>query len=94
MQIVEAGKRMEEEGEGFSTYDLYEKASLEKPYIVRQTFEVCGASSFIGERLQVETGQPVFYVTSIFSSQTEQPLEFRTAYYRGDKYKFYITRKL
>lgn len=94
MQIVEAGKKMEEEGEGFSTYDLYEKAALEKPYMVRQTFEVCGASKFIGERLQIETGQPVFFVTSIFSSQAEQPLEFRTAYYRGDKYKFYITRKL
>jgi GntR family transcriptional regulator len=92
--LAEEAKKLEEAGEGFSTYDLYEKAGLEKPGMVKQTYEVGTASALIGERLQIPEGQPLFRVTSIFSSIAEQPLEFRTAYYRGDKYKFYITRKL
>lgn len=94
MLLAEEAKKLEAAGEGFSTFDLYENAGLEKPGMVKQTYEVGIASSQIGELLQVPEGQPLFHVTSIFYSAAEQPLEFRTAYYRGDKYKFYITRRL
>jgi len=61
---------------------------------VKQTYEVGAATAQIGELLQIPEGQPLFRVTSIFSTASEQPLEYRTAYYRGDKNKFYITRRL
>jgi len=94
MLLAEEAKRLEAAEEGFSTFDLYERAGLEKPGMVKQTYEVSVASAEIGRLLEIPEGQPLFRVTSIFSSGTEQPLEFRTAYYRGDKYKFYITRRL
>jgi len=93
-RLAEEAKKLEEAGEGFSTYDLYARAGLEQPGMVKQTYEVGAASARVGELLQIPEGQPLFHVTSIFSSRAERPLEFRTAYYRGDKYKFYITRRL
>jgi len=94
MLLAEEAKKLEAAGEGFSTFDLYEKAGLERPGMVKQTYEVGAAAGRVAELLQLPEGQPLFQVTSIFSSATEQPMEFRTAYYRGDKYKFYITRRL
>lgn len=93
-RLAEEAKKLEAAGEGFSTYDLYDRAGIERPGMVKQTYEVGTASSPVSELLQISEGQPLFHVTSIFSSTEERPLEFRTAYYRGDKYKFYITRRL
>lgn len=93
-KLVDAAKEMEQQEEGFSTYDLYRVAGCEQPHMLRQTYEVAVADSSINNKLKTEIGSPVFKVTSIFCTKAEEPVEFRVAYYRGDKYKFYITRYL
>ncbi|GAX88814.1 GntR family transcriptional regulator [Effusibacillus lacus] len=93
-KMAEAARNLEGKGEGFSTYDLYEATGYVKPYMVKQTFEVDVADEYIVEHLKIKQGSPIFIVTSIFYLEGGHPTEFRKAYYRGDKYKFYINRLL
>lgn len=79
----------------FSTLDLYrmdQQIGL-YPTHVEQTFEAQAAHHPLTEILQVQEGFPLFRVTSIVY-QDKTPLEYKETYYRGDKYKFFITRHM
>lgn len=77
----------------FSTYDLYGKVDTFSPRLVVQTLEAIVADERISELLKVKKGFPIFKITSIFQTADRHPLELRTALYRGDRYKFHITRE-
>lgn len=82
-------------GQPFSTLDLYKMdQTLEySPTHVEQTFEAQAADSLLADILEVKEGFPLFRVSSIVY-QDQTPLEYKETYYRGDKYKFFITRPM
>jgi GntR family transcriptional regulator len=91
-QAAEQALQMEKP---FSTLDLYrmdQQIGLH-PTHVEQTFEAQAAHHPLTEILQVQEGFPLFRVTSIVY-QDKTPLEYKETYYRGDKYKFFITRHI
>ena len=86
--------RREKRGMSFSTYDLYGDSSGVFPNSVNQTFEAVTADERLSSLMHIEKGTAIFMITSVFATQDQRPLEFRKAMYRGDRYKFYITREL
>lgn len=98
---LEIGKKMakeaiqrEKRGISFSTYDLYGESVRLFPGRVNQTFEATVADEGLASLMLVEKGAPIFMITSVFFTMDQRPLEFRKAMYRGDRYKFHITREL
>jgi GntR family transcriptional regulator len=77
----------------FSTYDLYERVGSVTPRSVTQTFEAITADDRLVAIMKVRKGAAIFMITSIFQTADQSPLEFRTALYRGDRYKFHLTRE-
>lgn len=84
----------EKKKQSFSTYDLYGESSGVLPASVNQTFEAMTADERLSSLMHVKKGSAIFMVTSVFMAQDQRPLEFRKAMYRGDRYKFYITREV
>ena len=76
----------------FSTYDLYDESAGVIPFTVNQTFEAITANDRLSVILELRKGAPILLITSIFLDRNQQPLEFRKAMYRGDRYKFHIVR--
>lgn len=77
----------------FSTLDLYKNSSNYVPSHVEQTFESILSNEQVSAFLKIEEGSPLLRVKSIVY-QDQQPLEYKESYYKGDLYKFFITRKL
>ncbi|OUM86063.1 MAG: hypothetical protein BAA01_01565 [Bacillus thermozeamaize] len=93
-QLVEAAKTYAEEKRAFSSLDLYNAIEEQKPSQVKQTFEAIQADKEIAGILEVSLQEALMKVTSIFSDQNGTPLEFRKAFYLGEKYVFHLTRYL
>ena len=91
--MAKEAARLEKEGTPFSTYDLYERVGSVTPRSVVQTFEAITADDRLTAIMKVRKGGPIFMITSIFQTADQRPLEFRTALYRGDRYKFHLTRE-
>lgn len=81
------------EGRSFSTYELYAGRDNIYPSTTSQTFEAIIAGEEIAEVLKIEKGSPIFKVTSVIYAESKVPLEFKQVYYRGDKFKFNISRR-
>ena len=77
----------------FSTYDLYGEPTGIFPATVNQTFEAMAADERLSQVLELEKGAPALLITSIFLNGNQDPLEFRKAMYRADRYKFHILRE-
>ncbi|MFF5987065.1 GntR family transcriptional regulator [Prauserella flavalba] len=92
-EMTTAAKRAEQAGLPFSTLDLYRNTERTKPDRLAQTFEAIVADRELGELLGVDEGWPILRVTSVLS-QEQRPVEYRTASYRGDRYKFAVDRSL
>ena len=93
-KIAKEAFKREKKGLSFSTYDLYGESSRLFPGRVNQTFEATVADENLASLMHVEKGAAIFMITSVFLNTDHRPLEFRKAMYRGDRYKFYITREL
>jgi GntR family transcriptional regulator len=91
-RMAKEAVRRERKGIPFSTYDLYEKMGSVTPRSVVQTFEAITADDRLAKIMKVKKGSAIFMITSIFQTADQRPLEFRTALYRGDRYRFHITR--
>lgn len=96
----ELGRRVEEKVKEasadnipFSTLDIYKQFADVNPTHVEQTFESVNASEDLSKYLKVSDKFPLLRVSSIIY-EGNSPLEFKEAYYRGDKYRFFITRKI
>lgn len=82
-----------EKEQPFSTLDLYKNIETFKPTHVEQTFEASAATNDLAEKLQVDLNYPLLEITSILY-QDQIPIEYKEAYYRGDKYRFFTTRNI
>lgn len=93
-QMAEVAREMHERGHPFSTLDLYRHGSTERtPTMLSQTIEALAAGDELAEPLALPVGGPVLAIETVMADD-EGPLEFRRAYYRGDRYKFGIRRPL
>lgn len=78
----------------FSTFDLYDRATPVYPVRVEQAVEACVVDEARRQIFKIRKGSPLLVITSIFFDGQGKPIEFRKASYRGDKYRFYISRDL
>ena len=92
-RMAKKAAQLEKKGTPFSTYDLYERMGSVTPRSVVQTFEAITADDRLAAIMKVRKGSPIFMITSIFQTADQRPLELRTALYRGDRYKFHLTRE-
>lgn len=59
-----------------------------------QAYEAAGAGPEVAALLEVAAGAPVLKVTTLFQNPGGRPVEYREAFYRSDRYRFHITRRL
>ncbi|MCR8632719.1 GntR family transcriptional regulator [Paenibacillus radicis (ex Xue et al. 2023)] len=90
--ILKAAQKAVDDNVPFSTLDLYYPESTVTPTHVEQTFESIVSDDALSSILKIATGSPILLVTSIIYDN-QQPVEYKNAYYRGDKYKFFLTRE-
>ncbi len=93
LEMERFAKTMIENKLPFSTLDIYKNISDFRPTHTEQTFESTLANVELAAVLKIPEGFPLLKVTSIVY-QHQQPLEYKEAYYKGDMYKFFITRQL
>ena len=79
-------------GKSFSTYDLYKEISGVTPSMMTQSFEAIVADKESAKMLDIKPGHPLLQVTTIVYTVEGRPAEYRIAAYRGEKYRFHITR--
>lgn len=91
--VKEAAEKNINKNIPFSTLDLYKELGDYEPTHVEQTFEALVSDEKTSEMLEVKLNFPLLRVTSIVY-QENTPLEYKEAYYRGDKYRFFITRQI
>jgi len=92
-KMAEEARKREKEGIPFSTYDLYGEPSGIFPAQVNQTLEAVNADDRLSSLMRVRKGSAILMITSVFLGLDQCLLEFRKAMYRGDWYKFHITRE-
>lgn len=91
--ISDFSKEMAELNKPFSTMDYYYNSLEYKPTHVEQTFEAILSDEETSLILCLPIGSPLLKVTSIVYKD-ENPLEFKESFYKGDIYKFFVTRRL
>ncbi|WP_174614698.1 GntR family transcriptional regulator [Virgibacillus ihumii] len=77
----------------FSIFDLYRENDIILPTHTEQTFESILSDERLTKLLKLEETTAIFKTTSVIYA-SEQPIEYRVAYYRGDKFNFYLTRPM
>jgi len=83
-----------EKGYSVTTFDLYKYIPGITSVVADQTFEASIADSYIAKMLEIKKGSPVLIVESKVYSRDGKPLEYKTAVYRGDKYRFSVVRNV
>jgi GntR family transcriptional regulator len=78
----------------FSSIDFYHHYSGIRPSKIKQSMEATLANVELAEQLCVHEGHPLMKVTSIFLSDLNEPVEFRTAHYIGEMHIFSITKNI
>ena len=92
-KLLQIALEKEKKEEPFSSYELYLEQKEYIPALVEQTFEADIAREKNAQILNVEKNTPLFVISSVVYDPDQKPLEYKKAYYRGDKYKFCITRQ-
>ena len=87
-------REYEQRGEWFSFTRYYREQKHIDLGLARQTFEATVAAPQHAELMLLPEGSPLFKVTSIIYTRQESPIELRRAYYRGDRYKFNVSREV
>ncbi len=82
----------EKKREWFSFTKYFQKTKQLDLGIAKQTFEAKSATIQQAEIMQIQEGTAIFKVTSIIYTLQDVPIELRHVYYRGDRYKFNISR--
>lgn len=93
MEMIKAAERRVKLNKAFSTYDLYEDVNIIIDTI-NQTIEAVNCNKEIAKLLKVPEGTALLVITSIIYSRDKKPIEFKTAMYKADKYRFHITRSM
>lgn len=76
----------------FSTYDLYDDLPEINPVRLTQSFEAIAAGESLAELLRVPPEKPLMHIITVVYTDNGRPVEYRHSYYRGDMYRFHITR--
>ncbi|MEW6426073.1 MAG: GntR family transcriptional regulator [Bacillota bacterium] len=76
----------------FTTYDLYDDLPEVHPVRLTQSFEALSAGADLAETLQIPPEKPLMHITTVVYLDDGRPVEYRHSYYRGDMYRFHITR--
>lgn len=93
-QVAAAAQALHTDGQAFSTLDLYRSEGLSRyPTALSQTIEAMAAPRDLAARLAVDEDAPVLVIDSVMTDEGGT-LEFRRAYYRADRYKFGVQRRL
>jgi GntR family transcriptional regulator len=93
-KMLQAAMAKEKQRAAFSSYDLYGKTTGIFPCKVNQAFEAVAAGEHQIRDLKIPRGTALLKVTSVFMTGEDLPIELRRALYRGDFYKFTISREL
>lgn len=93
MKMTKAAEQYVKQNKAFSSYDLYEEVNMVIDTI-QQTIEAVNCSKDIAKVLKVPEGKALLVITSIIYNLDKEPVEFKTAMYRADKYRFHITRSM
>lgn len=93
-EAIEAIREYEQNGEWFSFTRYYREQKQLELGQARQTFEAIAASPQQAALMQLPEDSALFKVTSILYTRQEKPIELRRAYYRGDRYKFNVSREV
>jgi len=93
VKMLEAAQKNAKAGIPFSTYDLYGQLNIGAD-TVSQTFEAINCDAEMARILKVKKGTALLVVTSIVNNHDGKPIEYKTAMYKADKYKFHITRSM
>lgn len=80
-------------GELFSMFIKYHQNTGNTPETSQQTFEATVADQEVTKLLSIDQGSPLFLLTAVVYSQEGKPIEYRSSYYRGDRYRFSIKRQ-
>jgi len=82
-----------EKGKGWFSFTRYyrEQKNIDLG-VARQTFEASVANQDQADLIDIPVGSALFKVTSIIYTRHDKPIELRHAFYRGDRYKFNISR--
>ncbi|MEK5081096.1 GntR family transcriptional regulator [Solibacillus sp. FSL W7-1436] len=91
--VNDFSKEMTELNKPFSTIDYYYNSLEYKPTHIEQTFEAIVSDEEVSSILCIPIASPLLKVTSIVY-KNEDPLEFKESFYKGDIYKFFVTRRL
>lgn len=85
--------KMSEDGEAFSTFDLYD--TIGQPiYRIEQEIFAEAASAPIGSLLQINRGDPILRLESVIYDEAQQVMEYKIGHYRADIYSFRLLRSL
>jgi GntR family transcriptional regulator len=93
-EAIELIRAFEQKGDWFSFTRYYREQKHIDLGLAKQTFEATVASPHHAELMLLSEGSPLFKVTSIIYTRQENPIELRRAYYRGDRYKFHVSREV
>jgi len=91
--MLETAHKHVESGTPFSTYDLYAQLDIAAD-AVEQTFEAINCRKEVAKIMNVKEGTALLVVTSVVYTRDEKPVEFKTAMYKADKYKFHLKRSM
>lgn len=89
---IELVKGYEKEKGWFSFTRYYREQKKIDLGVARQTFEASVANQDQADLIELPVGSALFKVTSIIYTRQDKPIELRHAFYRGDRYKFNISR--
>lgn len=92
-QIIRVAEEKEQLKQAFSSFELYNDINIVIER-VDQTFEAINCNREIADLLEVPQGTALLVISSIIYSSDKKPIEFKTAMYRADKYRFHITRDM
>ncbi|HED24494.1 MAG TPA: GntR family transcriptional regulator [Firmicutes bacterium] len=92
MEAINIIRNCEAERGWFSFTRYYREKKQIDPGVARQTFEATTATPEQAGIMQLPVSSALFKVTSIIYTRQGNPIELRHAFYRGDRYKFNISR--
>jgi len=88
-----AAMAAEEEGEAFSTFDLYSRTMTAIGKVDQRVMAV-NADARISNILQIPEGTAVLVLETVILDESMQAVEYKRGYYRTDKYSFHLHRSL
>lgn len=73
-----------------SMYELFEKAGIKTPVLVKENFQAMLADDVLAEALKVKKGSAIFKRVRVAYNIDNKAVEYTISYYRGDRYSYSI----